>query len=93
MKFANYAASIGATHLLRGIRDASDFKTEKTFQTFNRMLQPKIETVFLITPSEYSEISSSSVKAAIGPDGWEDLVQQLVPPEVFEKIVAKFKKT
>jgi pantetheine-phosphate adenylyltransferase len=47
---------------------------------------PGIATVFLMPPLEIAEVSSSMVKAVIGPEGWESVVRGYVPPAVFERI-------
>ena len=41
-----YARSIGATHILRGIRSAADFEYERAMRNINSDLDPSICTVF-----------------------------------------------
>ena len=41
-------------------------------------------------PRDLAEVSSSMVKALIGPEGWEEHVAKMVPPAVFEEIKAKY---
>ena len=43
-----------------------------------------LTTVVLMPPPELRGVSSSYVKALIGPNGWEDVVRPLVPGPVFE---------
>lgn len=57
----DFAQSIGATFLVRGVRSIMDFETEKNIADVNRKLTG-IETVLLITEPEFSSISSSIVR-------------------------------
>ena len=84
----DFAARIGATHLLRGMRNTIDFEYEKTIARINSRMQPEIQTVFLMPPSELEEISSSLVRGFVGLPGWERWVQGCVPPCVFSAISA-----
>lgn len=84
----DFAARIGATYLLRGMRNTIDFEYEKTIARMNSRMQPEIQTVFLMPPSELEEISSSLVRGFVGLPGWERWVQGCVPPCVFSAISA-----
>lgn len=57
----DFAQSVGATFLVRGVRSIMDFETEKNMADVNRKLTG-IETVLLITEPEFSSISSSIVR-------------------------------
>lgn len=50
-----------ATVILRGLRNTTDFEYEKTMAQTNQALSG-IETIFLMTPSEYEHVSSSIVR-------------------------------
>ncbi len=82
-----YARSRGAVAIVRGLRAVSDFEAEFKMAAMNRYLDPDIETVFMMTASEYSFISSSIVKevASFGGD-----VRQYVPPGVARRLAARF---
>ncbi len=82
----DFASRTGATHLLRGIRNTIDFEYEKAMARMNARLQPEIQTVFLMPPSELEEISSSMVRGFVGLPGWERWVKVCVPSCVFESI-------
>lgn len=82
----DFASRTGATHLLRGIRNTIDFEYEKAMARMNARLQPEIQTVFLMPPSELEEISSSMVRGFVGLPGWERWVKVCVPDCVFEAI-------
>jgi pantetheine-phosphate adenylyltransferase len=82
-----YAQSIGASHILRGIRSGADFEYERTMRNINGDLDPAICTVFLMPPRNIAEVSSSMVKGLIGPKGWQKVVRKYVPPPVYKKLV------
>ena len=57
-----FARKVGATALVRGLRNATDFDFERTIEATNRHLFPELTTVLLATPNEYAHISSSVVR-------------------------------
>ena len=66
---AHYCTKIGAQHLLRGLRNASDFDYEKTISQLNNIVGDGIETVFFISPPAYSHVSSTIVREIIKGGG------------------------
>lgn len=82
----DFALRIGAAYLLRGIRNTIDFEYEKAMARMNGRMQPEIQTVFLMPPSELEEISSSMVRGFVGLPDWERWVQACVPPCVARAI-------
>lgn len=60
----DYAASKGASFLLRGVRSVKDFEFERDIAEVNRRLTG-IETVLLFSDAEMSCISSSVVRELI----------------------------
>lgn len=66
---AHYCNKIGSTHLLRGLRNASDFDYEKTISQLNNIVGKGIETVFLISQPAFSHISSTIVREIIKGGG------------------------
>ena len=58
----DFCKSIGANFILRGLRNSKDFNYEKEIAQVNQTLNEEIETIFIITSSEYSHISSSLVR-------------------------------
>ena len=79
MYLVDFAKAMNATHVVRGIRSATDFAYEQGMRHINAYLKPDIHSVFLILPRELSEISSSFVKGLIGPNGWKDMIGKYVP--------------
>ena len=81
-----YARSVEATHILRGIRSESDYEYERTMRNINGDLDSSICSVFLMPPRDIAEVSSSMVKGLIGPKGWQKVVKKYVPEAVFEQL-------
>jgi len=80
-----YARKNEITILVRGLRAVSDFEYELQMAHMNKAMCPNLETVFLMTDSKYSFISSTIVRevAKFGGD---------VSPWVPEYVVRAFKK-
>lgn len=85
----DYAVQTKAKIIIKGLRAISDFEFEFQMALVNQKLNPAIETMFMMTNSKYSYLSSSIVKeiAYLGGD-----VSSLVPEEVYERLLAKFKQ-
>ena len=84
----DYAQSVGATVLVRGIRAVMDYEYELQQATANMILNPAIETVFLLTHPQWSFLSSSVVKQVALNKG--DL-SGFIPPEIKDVILKKYK--
>lgn len=83
----NYARSVGADFIIRGIRTSFDYEYERSMRHINHDLQPNISTVFLMPPREYAEVSSTMVKGLVGPENWPEIIRRYVPDAVYEKII------
>ncbi len=57
----NFCAEIGASHIIRGLRDSKDFQYEKSIAHMNFDISG-IETVFFLTDQKYSAINSSIIR-------------------------------
>ena len=57
-----YAHSLGATTIVRGLRAVSDFEYEFKYAHMNHHLAPEVEVVCLMTSSRHSFISSSLIR-------------------------------
>jgi pantetheine-phosphate adenylyltransferase len=64
----DFCRRVGADFILRGLRNPADFEFEKAIAHTNRKLS-EIETVFLLTSSGKSYISSSIVRDVIRNGG------------------------
>jgi pantetheine-phosphate adenylyltransferase len=70
----DYCKKVGAQFILRGLRNPADFEFEKAIAHTNRTLaKRKLETVFLLTSSGKSFISSSIVREIISNGGEYEL--------------------
>ena len=78
----------GARVLLRGVRSLTDIDAEFTMTLANRKLDPAVETVFLMSDSQYSHISSSLLKQ-ITPLAADEALRQFVPQPVVAALRAK----
>lgn len=58
----DFALSIGAEAMIRGVRNMIDFEYERTMAQTNKRLYPTLTTVILLTPPEMADVSSSTVR-------------------------------
>ncbi len=79
------AKRAGASIIIRGLRDATDFDYEMKMGQMNAAMMPKIETVFLTASPQTRMIASSLVKqiAKMGGD-----ISSFVPSEALQAIKA-----
>lgn len=56
------ARRVGATTIIRSVRNATDFDYERTMDHANRAIFPELRTVVVIAPAEVEHISSSLVR-------------------------------
>ncbi len=81
-----FARSLGARVIIRGLRALSDFEAEFQMALTNKHLAPEIETMFIVTRPEFSFLSSSMVKELVRFGG---SLAGLVIPAVEEALLAK----
>ena len=83
----DYVVSREAKVVVRGLRAVTDFEMEFQMALINKHIKHDIETIFLVTNTDYSFISSSIIKevASFGGD-----VSHLVSPIVAEGLKKKF---
>lgn len=86
---ADYAREKGASAVVKGLRAISDYDDEFRQALTNQKLNPELETLFMITSSEYMFLSSSVVKqvCALGGD-----VSNFVPPQICDDIIKRLQK-
>ncbi|MBL3642062.1 pantetheine-phosphate adenylyltransferase [Bacillus sp. RHFB] len=85
----DYAKSVSANAIIRGLRATSDFEYEMQGTSMNRFLNNKIESFFIMTKNQYSFLSSSIVKevAKYGGD-----ISELVPSVVQKALAKKYEE-
>ena len=82
----DYVRSVGANTILRGIRSVSDFEYEFQMALTNRHFADDVETMFMMTSSEYSFLSSHFIKEAVTLGGD---VSAFVPALVEQRLKEK----
>lgn len=82
-----FARSVGARVIVRGLRAVSDFEYEFQMALMNRSLSPEIEVIFMAPASSYTFLSSSLVRevAALGGD-----VSPYVPDPVLRRLEERY---
>jgi pantetheine-phosphate adenylyltransferase len=80
----NYARAIGAKFLFRGLRNSVDLDYENQINLLQKKIAPEIETIYLITPRELIEISSSLVKSTLSCNRWEEVAASYVSRSVLK---------
>jgi pantetheine-phosphate adenylyltransferase len=83
-----FARSLGATTLVKGLRAYSDFDAELQQALMNRKLAPDIHTVFLMSSFAHIYVSSSILKDIASYGG---NVSDLVPPPVARALKEKYR--
>ena len=81
-----YANKKKASIVIRGLRAVSDFEYEFQMTGMNYKLNPKIETIFLMSSDKYQLISSKLIKEINSLKG---NVSQFVPKIVENKLIKK----
>jgi pantetheine-phosphate adenylyltransferase len=82
-----FAQSVGASVIVRGLRAVSDFESEFQMAGMNARLNPQIETLFLMASDRHQLIASRLVKeiGALGGD-----VSLFVSPRVAQRLAERF---
>jgi len=75
--------------IIKGLRAVSDFEYEFQMALLNKKLDPSIETIFMMTNSKYSYLSSSMVKEVARFGG---CITDLVPKKIASKVMRKIYK-
>jgi pantetheine-phosphate adenylyltransferase len=84
----DYARKLGTNIVLRGMRTVSDFESELQMALANKTLYNDLETVFMVTDSAYSHISSSLIKEIITLNGSaKEMVPHIVESRMREKLL------
>jgi pantetheine-phosphate adenylyltransferase len=79
----DFARTVGASLIIRGLRAVSDFEYEFQMALMNRHLAPGLETVFMVPSLDTTYISSSLVREVARFRGD---VKDLVHPDVAEAL-------
>ena len=84
-----FAADVGASVIIRGLRAVSDFEYEFQMVAMNQRLNTEIETVFLMADPRHQAISSKLVKeiALLGGD-----IAPFTTPAVAQALIKRCKE-
>jgi pantetheine-phosphate adenylyltransferase len=84
----DYVAKTNAKVILRGLRATSDFEYEFHMASMNWSLNPRMDTLFIMTNKDYFFVSSRTIKEVASLGG---AVDGLVPDLVVRRLREKFK--
>ncbi len=84
-----FAKECGAHIIVRGLRAITDFDYELQMAQTNRIMSPKLDTMFLTTSLEYAYLSSTTVKEVAGFGGD---ISAFVPPYVQQRMKERMEK-
>ncbi len=86
---ADYAVEKGAVAIVKGLRVLSDYEDEFKQALTNKKLAKNVETIFMVTDTEYMFLSSSVVKevCSFGGD-----ISDFVPAVIKQDIIDRIKK-
>lgn len=83
----SFAQAEEASVVVRGLRAVSDFEFEFQLAQMNKNLAPAVETLFMMTSTDWSYLSSRIVREIAGLGG---AVSDLVPANVERALARKF---
>lgn len=83
----DFCRQSGARVIVRGLRAISDYESELQVAHLNRQMNPEVETLFVMTATRWSFLSSTRVKeiSELGAD-----VSRLVPEASLRRLVERF---
>lgn len=81
----DFARSVGASGIIRGIRNVTDLASECQLAITNRQVAG-IETVFVVTGESFAFLSSSLIRQIAAFGGSMDKLRPFVPPNVAHAI-------
>ncbi|MDQ6811719.1 MAG: pantetheine-phosphate adenylyltransferase [Actinomycetota bacterium] len=84
-----FARSVGAKAIVKGLRAISDFEYELEMNQLNRRQDPQIESVYLMASPQYSFLSSSGVKELATFGG---RIDDLVPDAVARRLQEELRR-
>jgi pantetheine-phosphate adenylyltransferase len=84
-----FARSVGAKAIVKGLRAISDFEYELEMNQLNRRQDPEIESVYLMASPQYSFLSSSGVKELATFGG---RIDDLVPDAVARRLQEELRR-
>lgn len=85
-----FMREVRANVIVKGLRAISDFEYELQMAHLNRQMNPEVETLFVMTATRWSYVSSTRVReiAMLGAD-----VTKLVPPATLRRLHQRFERS
>src|SRR5574343_380805 len=84
---ASWAARQGAKFMFRGIRTSTDWEYEQQIQFVQNRIAPDMSMVYVLTPRDLLEVSSTLVRNSLHLREWELVVKGYVNPAVMKFIM------
>ena len=81
-----YVREIGARVMLRGIRTTSDMEYEFTMSIMNGMMDPDIETIFLMAREHFAHVNSTLLRQIANFGGNLD---PFLPPDIRDVLIKR----
>jgi len=85
----DYCRDEGIGVLLRGLRTVSDFEYEYTMALTNRVLEPAVETAFVMPSEQFAFLSSRLIKEVYAAGGE---LERFLSPRVRTRLVARLSR-
>lgn len=85
----DYAREFNCHTIVRGLRDSSDLEYERRIDLVQRKVNADVQTLYVMTPPDLNEVSSTMVRGLAGLKGWELVVSEYVPHPVLVALRAK----
>lgn len=82
----NFAQTIGAKTILRGIRTTADLEYERAIADMNRVIAPEIETFFLTSSAQHATLSSTLIRDLIR---YNHPVDAFVHPVIVDDLIKR----
>ncbi len=85
-----FADSMSADAMIRGLRAVSDFEYELSLALMNKNLNNQIETVFFVPDNKYLYLSSTMIRQIVGLQGdVKEMIPQCVEKAMKKKLERK----
>ena len=65
----DFCRRVGATHIVRGVRNAADFELELAVAQANKAMLPEVDTVLLLASPELAFVSSTIIRDVLRNGG------------------------
>lgn len=84
--------NLRASFLVRGIRNGFDMAYETDINNTNKLIESKVETIYLMPDHGHEMVSSSWVKSLVGHVNWVHVLEGKVSPLAIHKLKRKYLK-